>query len=1006
MSDTQDFLQAVLPSKGYYCLAKPVIFTGSDGKEVRSYQHKVVETLSEAVSVARAMSANKFDVFFAVGTLKETQVWNEAKQKFQVRTHANMSHHKALYADLDCGPTKEFPSQAVAIQTLREFCKTTGWFKPSYIVNSGRGVHVYWVLDQEIESKIWYEFASRFKSICAHFDLLADPTCTSDMSRVLRVPGTYNWKNRDDAKPVEVMFAGGTYGALEVKAKLAEIIKTNKVSVRKERDELPEHLKKLFADKVSNLQQISEVNLEPIYDGCAQMARIREIGGPVGYGLRSCAASIIKLSSEQDYSVLWANDPNPDLVESQTRNMIVNSVTDNPSTCERFESFNQGGCDGCQQRGKIKSPIVLGKRILDLFNEDDKKTYEDRLAVETTKSDSDTATEVSEPTVFPDDRRTVKVDGETIKVFSPPKGYTVAANGHVMHKAVDEDGQEKLLTITDFTIMPIQLFKGNGGTDMCKIYAKSGINDPIVFTMATKDAASSETLKKVLAGYTMFPPGGEKSTLLYNYMISYIKHLQNMIKSTQVESSLGWTDDTYTKFITPEVIVTPTGSVECFIDDKVKPSIAALKKKGSFEEWKSVIDFYAQDGYEDYAFGHLTAYGSLIFPFSGQSGAIISMIGQSGSGKSTILKSINSVYGEPKNFLTQNGTTNAQMNRLAIYRNYAVTYDEITNIDPARLSDLAYAVSQGKSKLRLDQNSQERDTSKSNWQLIMACTGNANLTDRLSSHKIDASPEALRIFEYYIHRRDAVKHSEAREIFEKRLDHNYGHAGEVFIKYMVANTDRINQLFNEVLVNLEERAGTYQKERFWLAIATANIVGGMIAGELGLHSFDMDKISAWVVTKLQEMRGVVDENVRSPAQIVSEFINNAANKALVLEGGVIGKNGKLTDMYPVVEPSDQLWVRIEAAKNLAYIDRQRLKDYLTKGGSDYNTVKRQMMDAGVLMNPDSNKVLSANSNKAKSGSTKCWLVRLDHKDMVGTVVVPTLVTSGNLVMQGDQCVRV
>lgn len=997
MSATQDFLQAVLPTKGYYCLAKPYQNGG--------YGHQVFETVEQLAVAALTASNSKTDIFYAVGSLRERKVV-DAEGKSHVRTHANILAHKSLFVDLDCGSNKDYPSQAEAVKALQTFCRDSGWFKPTYINSSGKGIHAYWVFDKELPSDQWKQLADRFKVITKHFGLRADPVCTSDKARVLRVPGTFNWKNPDEPKPVKILREGDLYSIQDVQDKIKFTLREHEIDFKKTKDELPqlpEHLKKLFADKVSNLQQISEVNLEPIYAGCAQMARVREIGGPVGYGLRSCAASIIKLSSEQDYSVLWANDPNPDLVESQTHNMIVNSVTDNPSTCERFESFNQGGCDSCQHHGKIKSPILLGKRILDLFNEDDKKTYEDRLAVEIAKDVADTATnEAGETTVFPDDRRTVKVDGEILKVFSPPKGYTVAANGHVMHKAVDEDGQEKLLTITDFTIMPIQLFKGNGGTDMCKIYAKSGINDPIVFTMATKDAASSETLKKVLAGYTMFPPGGEKSTLLYNYMISYIKHLQNMIKSTQVESSLGWTDDTYTKFITPEVIVTPSGSVECFIDDKVKPSIAALKKKGSFEEWKSVIDFYAQDGYEDYAFGHLTAYGSLIFPFSGQSGAIISMIGQSGSGKSTILKSINSVYGEPKNFLTQNGTTNAQMNRLAIYRNYAVTYDEITNIDPARLSDLAYAVSQGKSKLRLDQNSQERDTSKSNWQLIMACTGNANLTDRLSSHKIDASPEALRIFEYYIHRRDAVKHSEAREIFEKRLDHNYGHAGEVFIKYMVANTDKIHQMFDEVLTDLEQRAGTYQKERFWLAIATANIVGGMIAGELGLHSFDMDKISAWVVTKLQEMRGVVDENVRSPAQIVSEFINNAANKALVLEGGVIGKNGKLTDMYPVVEPSDQLWVRIEAAKNLAYIDRQRLKDYLTKGGSDYNTVKRQMMDAGVLMNPDSNKVLSANSNKAKSGSTKCWLVRLDHKDMVGTVVVPTLVTSGNLVMQGDQ----
>lgn len=124
--------------------------------------------------------------------------------------------------------------------------------------------------------------------------------------------------------------------------------------------ELPEHVKQMFADKAKELKMTQEVSIEPIYKRCAQMARVKELGGPVGYGLRSCAASIIKLSKEQDYSILWANDPNPELVEGQTHNMIVNSVTDNPSTCERFNEYNPGGCVLCQYRGKIKSPVSIG----------------------------------------------------------------------------------------------------------------------------------------------------------------------------------------------------------------------------------------------------------------------------------------------------------------------------------------------------------------------------------------------------------------------------------------------------------------------------------------------------------------------------------------------------------------------------------------------------------------------------------------------------------------------
>ena len=994
MSDTLEFLQSVLPSEGYYCLARPYPNGG--------YGHQTFETVEQLASAAQVHSQSKTDIFFAVGSLKERKVVDD-EGKTHVRTHANMLAHKSLFVDLDCGSTKDYSTQAEALKAIKSFCDDSGWFLPTYVLNSGRGIHAYWVFDEQVKTNEWKKLADRFKVITKHFGLKADPVCTSDKARVLRVPGTFNWKNPDDPKPVEILRKGSIVPKLDIEAKLNSLIEEHGIDfkARKDDSELPDHIKKLFADKVSNLRMTQEVSIEPIYQGCAQMARIREIGGPVGYGLRSCAASIIKLSKEQDYSVLWANDPNPELVESQTHNMIVNSVTDNPSTCERFESFYAEGCDACPNKGKMKSPIRIGTRSLDFFNDDDVKLYEERKSESESESLDEQDVLESATNVAKSDTKQVNINGTIYNVQRPPKNYKILPNGHVIVEARDDEGLLQNITVADFTIFPVRLFKGASGNDMVMIYARCGVEHPIDFNLSTRELASNDTFKKALSGHSLFPPGGEKSNGLYNYMIAYIKHLQSKTISTNVESSLGWTDDTYSRFVTPETIITKEGESECFIDETVKSATSSLKKKGSFEEWKSVIDFYAQDGYEDYAFGHLTAYGSLVFPFSGHSGAIVSMIGQSGSGKSTILKSINSVYGEPKNFLTQNGTINANMNRLSVYRNYCVTYDEITNIEPARLSELAYAVSQGKSKLRLDQNSKERDVSKSHWQLIMACTGNANLSDLLSSHKIDASAETLRIFEYYIHRRDVIKHSEAREIFEKKLDNNYGHAGEIFIKHMVHNVVKIQAKFDQVLRLLEEKSGAGGKERFWLAIATSNIVGGIIAKDLGLHSFDMNKIFNWVVDKMREMQGVVTENARTPAQVISEFINNSTNKALVLHGGVQDKSGKMTTLYPTVEPSDQLWVRIEADRQLAYIDRQRLKEYLTKGGSDYNHLKRNLLDAGVLANADISKVLSSNSNKAKSGSTKCWVVRLDHKDMAGVNL--TLVESkGEVKLEGTE----
>ena len=76
--------------------------------------------------------------------LTYTLLWHllvEAKN----RKVDNVSHLGSLFLDLDCGPMKEYATQAEAFTSLKNFCKTLKLPKP-LIINSGRGVHVYWPL--------------------------------------------------------------------------------------------------------------------------------------------------------------------------------------------------------------------------------------------------------------------------------------------------------------------------------------------------------------------------------------------------------------------------------------------------------------------------------------------------------------------------------------------------------------------------------------------------------------------------------------------------------------------------------------------------------------------------------------------------------------------------------------------------------------------------------------------------------------------------------------------
>jgi hypothetical protein len=69
-----------------------------------------------------------------------------------------------------------------------------GLAPPTLRVDSGGGLHVYWVLDEPIARKVWQSIARKFSALAKQHGLLADPARTADIASVLRIPGTWNYK--------------------------------------------------------------------------------------------------------------------------------------------------------------------------------------------------------------------------------------------------------------------------------------------------------------------------------------------------------------------------------------------------------------------------------------------------------------------------------------------------------------------------------------------------------------------------------------------------------------------------------------------------------------------------------------------------------------------------------------------------------------------------------------------------------------------------------------------
>src|SRR5882672_6889014 len=142
-----------------------------------------IQSIEAVAKITQRLSMEPLDIYFAVGS-------------YAGKNRAEPIAKRALFLDLDA---KDFGSKQDAISKLQVFLRATGIVPPSILVDSGRGIHVYWALASDIPVDVWKSAAGLLKSACAAVDFKADPAVTSDAMRVLRIPGTLNHKGE---KPV------------------------------------------------------------------------------------------------------------------------------------------------------------------------------------------------------------------------------------------------------------------------------------------------------------------------------------------------------------------------------------------------------------------------------------------------------------------------------------------------------------------------------------------------------------------------------------------------------------------------------------------------------------------------------------------------------------------------------------------------------------------------------------------------------------------------------------
>ena len=878
--ETKEFLERALGENGYYCIFAS---RATDGRRIQ----KFFDSIDVLLTSAEQLDNEGYDTYFALSTFKDTSS----------RKAKNANELRSFFLDIDCGPNKDYPDKVAAIAALRDFCEKTELPTPT-LISSGGGLHVYWFLTKPVSVGDWVPIAEQLKVTCVKHNLLADPAVTADSARVLRIPTTHNYKSDP---PSEVFYISRSLTKPHELEVIAEYICDTSIPVPTKYTPSDSNavIDRLIGNRINVFKDIVLKTQSGV--GCEQLGHILTSQEEISEPLWRAGLSIAKFCEDSDHAARRISEKHPDFDLHDT--MYKLDRIKGPYLCARFDEYNPNICTECSHWGKIKSPINLGSKIR-------KATEEDNILEDPT-SDLD----------FLADKPATKY-----KVPSYPDPYFRGANGGIYMRTMTKDGDpiEKQLYHNDLYVVRRIWDDEVGESIMMRLHLPQDALREFTIPLSTVNSRDKFRDEMSKWGISVIKP--VKMEDIMDYTNSWVNHLQASGVADAAHKQFGWTSDDCTSFI--------LGNKEIFHDhvDFNPPSsqtmalFPAFEPKGTLEGWKATMDFYNREDFEIHQFVVGTAFGSVLMGLSPINCAALHLHSkESGVGKTTAMAAAATAWGDSEELImVQEDTYNTKMHRGEIYHNLPLYIDELTEAKPTELSNLVYQLTGGKQRGRLISGGNAERYRGAPWRMLAVTTGNTSVIERINMAKSMPKAEAMRILEVKVDR--MFKKSEDKNVqdnFIEDIKNNYGHAGQIYIQYVLSNMDMVKKLISTIRIRVDVESDLTSENRFWSAFATNTLAGVILAKKAGLLDYDVKALFKWTIALLRKRKGYVDDMDSSAEETLNDYIHEHWSNVLWIKStDDLRKNdgsGLDSLIVPEALPRGQLVARYETDLKKAYL---------------------------------------------------------------------------------------
>jgi hypothetical protein len=849
MSELREYLEFIRPwtDQSY----KVVVTNWNSPTGKAKLQRGAVE-LDEIEKMISHYAGKGEDVWFGTQTYAISQdavaiAPNSKWFKKVSRKQASIEAIHNFWCDLDV-KDGAYPTLQDAVNAIYAFCQKINLPVPSLMVCSGYGLHCYWRIEEDMTLHQWQPVAQSLRNAMQKEGVLADHGCTIDSARILRPPGTWNFK--DPAKPlVTYIIPGSTKQVYKLDWITAPLMPFMGPHIATVAGKQVGPVSKITANLSAGLDESMPVSLHEIASECAVIEHeFATNGSSASQPLWSlmALASAFDINPWDTFQELSDGHASYDAVQARHKldeKIIAKAGHVGWPSCKAF-AVESTLCQTCPHFIAGGSPLHLK------------------------------AKPVVDPAIIPGG-----------KPPDLPHAYWQKADGTIWTTKKDERGR---VEDTQVACWPI----GEGALDdetgelvfRCQLGAKE------TSIRVTSQRSRNHDLRNSLCSQGFLSQEYDHRKI-GEFVMAWATHLRGSKTPTMKSAKLGWDvagsfTHADTRWIagvaTPAVYRDPTG-------------IQKYMPRGDIAPWRKLMDFttscgnpgievLAAVGFAAPLMDMVAAGSTMLSPYSKMTSA----------GKTTSLRLTTAIWGNPtKAMFALTDSPKSVDKALGEVSNLPIIWDEIRTKDT--LEDVvkqAFQLSQNRSRntLRSDRTANDGDTFKT----LMVAASNYSLSEMITNATSDTDAGAQRIFEVelYSYSKDPLDTRIMQ--MDNAINNNYGHAGVIYAAFLSRNRARLEKevlaFNNQLTVHVTASGG----ERFWLPLITSILMGAKYANECGLANFNVKPMLDYLLDQLKIMRTYRDKETRPvhKQETIEELFAELLSSGEVIFTDVISHHGQ------------------------------------------------------------------------------------------------------------------